>query len=322
MTGYSYAAIKAMAFDVHGNLSCNTGKKQQLLSWLETYRALAEEWLVPDKSTNPLEIIDQMARQFSAEYDNKRSESEEHETYPQKVPNEGMPSLVQFNKLYDKLKADARAIAAYSYSAILLAENANRLVHPDDSKRNDTLDFLAGKKSNHSNEQDSPLIEIRNALPKNVYKLMLQDIVLLRSDRSIVDADIPSNWGKKEEYKKIIHQWGDLLIGTVTVSELLNWKGRTIVYLETFAAGAAIFLAIAGGMFVSIWAISAGLGYFGIKLTNLKSSSLVDIVNALAAISTFTGLTVSLVATRAWTAIKDIESRLCIKALMNKSLRE
>jgi hypothetical protein len=212
------------------------------------------------------------------------------------------------------VKGAARADIAYTYYAILLAESSDCLTLK--GGRKDALNDL-------SQPLDSPLSKIRNALPAQVYDLIAQDVNSLNHGHDVVRLDdkrTESETHLDEDPKsvKMVHQWGDLVIGTVSVSELLNKKGKACLYFFVAVAGIAMFGGMTGVVGLIIY---YGSIWLHVDIFNLSASTGYDFLASLVSLLSLGGLSIPLLASKAWSALKIMEPGIAVGLLKRMSLR-
>jgi hypothetical protein len=110
-------------------------------------------------------------------------------------------------------------------------------------------------------------------------------------------------------------QWKDLVLGVASVQELLNWKGKAWYRLGVVALGVVLAFIAGGVIYGVVLLISRGV--------NLNLSSLVTLSNIQAVLTLVStgGITLSLLATKIWSGLKDFEPWWSVRLLRFHSLR-
>ncbi len=235
---------------------------------------------------------------------------------PETPPEHPAPvTLEAFDSDFERVVGAVRAKAPYAYYAVLFGQYADRLQHP----RYESTPGSKGPVPESGKAVSGILIqclsELKNFLPDGAYEVVYHDLGDIYEAGKVRPDEQPDN----------AQAWADLIFGTATPRDLLNWKGRLAFYGSLI--GAAMGLAFVAGLIVLFVVLAANLGLSrltGVKLTDLTSITSANLSTAVATITTgltTIGITLSTIGTKAWSWFQAYEKWAAVQLAKAQWLR-
>jgi hypothetical protein len=212
-----------------------------------------------------------------------------------------------FDRDVAEILGTIRAQVPYGYHTAAFASDSSRLPYPRETdNRTDTLKRLRGS-----------LSKIRQVVPQGAFDVINNDLKkMIKKNESPFGDPISDDKSKqtKEQREKtekqlteVVQVWADLMLGTLAAKDALSGRGRTLLYVSVGAVGLVLFSIVGmviGLVFLAI-PILTGTGAAGLSLSTMKDliSSISTLVTTLSAV----GLSLLLLATKAWSGVKAFE---------------
>jgi hypothetical protein len=292
LTGYSYRACKSLYFEKGDLFALQPDERTELLRWLYTYKFLVDEW----KIGNPSNLIENMIKDVETKSSTKSAE------------------VTQFDSLFAGVAGNARAKAQYSYYAILSSADVNELNFSNNHKK--SLELL--------NRLKQSVSELRNAPPSGAYLVIQHDISKMASkmkkckEKTLANAsDDPYH----KDLKQRTREWSALILGTLSVRDILTEKGKAVLHVLVALVGILLFSLVGGILVIIFFAVPYA---FNVNLSTLTLSVGKDLVSTLSTVVSIlatVGLSLSLLVTKAWNSLKAFEPLIAVQLAKQRKLR-
>lgn len=295
LTGWAFEACvnlyfpEKTAYDEH--------MKGRLLSWLIAYRALAEFW-----GDDGFDLVSLLGKMTSH------------------VENPGSPTLgvgvPTFDQSFREVRGAARAKGPYIYDVVGLASNASRYFYPriGDTK-GDRLDTL-----------NASLLKAKNSMPASAYEVISCDIARLKRLNSHkpdigerIEAGVARKLHSPRDFEggvgaDLADEWSELITGSKSAREVLNWSGRGVMYLLLGIIGTLSYAAVGIGFGVVV--------FFVLSYANVGSTFSLSNIGTSLSVLAAVGISLPGLATKLWGGLKTIENQLAMKLARVVTLRE
>ena len=280
MTGWSLQSCRNLYFDDYSQ----AGPREKLLSWLSTAVDLVNKWEVVDSSVedNLKKMLDDVSQ-----------------ATPQTV------KVDAFDRDVAEILGTIRAQVPYGYHTATFASDSSRLPYPrkTDIGKDALLNTLLRLRGS--------LSKIRHVVPQGAFDVIDNDLkkMIKKNESPFGDLLAISDDKTKQEKQmtEVVQVWADLILGTLAAKDALRRPGKTLLYMSVGAVGLVLF-SIVGLVIALVFLaipILTGTGAAGLTLSTMKDliSSISTLVTTLSAV----GLSLLLLATKAWNGVKAFE---------------
>jgi hypothetical protein len=284
MTGWSLQSCRNLYFESNDYSHLQPGPREKLLSWLSAAVDLVDKWKVVDSSAEAhlKKMLDDVSQGKTAQTVN----------------------VDAFDRDVAEILGTIRAQVPYGYQTAAFASDSSRLAYPreiDIGHRTDTLTRLRGS-----------LSKIRHVVPQGAFDVINNDIKkMIKKNKSPfgdpIGDDKPLSDQQRKHLTEVVQVWADLMLGTLAAKDALSKWGRTLLYLSVGGVGIVMFsiVGVVIGLVFLVVPILTGTSAAGLSLATMKDliSSISTLVTTLSAV----GLSLSLLATKAWSGVKAFE---------------
>ena len=310
LTGYSYNACKTLYFDRFKldkgfdwekwrdlparDAKTQTDEKKKvtgLLVYLNTYKSLVDHWNIDERHKKTVEKMVANTEEYWKAAQRKPEEAEKL----RKVKHEPV-ALEEFDVLFHIIEGVAGAENQLGYLSMEFSGCANALDNLEKADIPGVEKEIKGK-----------LLDLKNFLSDSAYSVVENDI-----DQIVYDAKTKGLDDDLKRDKRRSWDWSNLILGTRSVNEILNDKGKSLLYFLIALFGALIFLIIFLIIGVIFNYIPDVLSYFKIDLSHISLSNINDLISSLATIIgilTGVGVSLAIVAQKTWNSLKTLETR-------------
>ena len=311
LTGYSYNACRTLYFERYSldkgfkwetwdNLPTQDAKAQAdekkkitgLLVYLNTYKSLVDHWNIDAKHKKTVEKMIENTEEFwKAANRNTPQEAEKRK----KAKHEPV-ALEDFDTLFHTIEGVAGAENQLGYLSMEFSGCANAMDNLEKAHIPEVEKEIKGR-----------LLDLKNFLSESAYSVVENDI-----DEIVYDAKTEGLDDDLKRDQRRTWDWPNLILGTRSVTEILNDNGKGLLHFLIALFGALIFLIVFLVIGVIFNYIPDVLSYFKIDLTSISLSNINDLISSLATIIgilTGVGVSLAIVAQKTWNGLKTLETK-------------
>lgn len=312
MTGWAYQAIRDLYFARENSSGLSPDDWKNLAEFTYAYSNIIEEWGeigFEDLTSCMGNIRKHVSTSLEEMKKGDRSDTDQRS------------KRSQFEGWFKGIEGAARTKGPYVSDVMEFSSAASQWSYSP------TIDQMQLFK----NMRDDLLPKIKSAVPASAHEIVSDDmgrllrvwrhdfswaekrerrLVLLlsrlgRTERRKVE-EAPVDEQREAKKRQLVREWSELILGAESAREILNWWGRTTLYVLLGMLGITSFILVGVAFFFLITEIPA---LFGVALSKLTISDLNTILSIVAAV----GISLPVLATKLWGGLIAAEHQLAIK---------
>jgi hypothetical protein len=291
MAGYAYRACSDLYFG-KGLPKLEPADRLVLLEWLLTYGNVLN-----DLSASGTDAIAKGLAAMAADVSSGKD--------TQSV------NVGDFDAWFAEVAGALRAKMPYAFPAAKFGRDTDALNHTPVGSDvsglcDDLLDSLQG---------------LKNALPHGVFSVISHDISDLAS-RPFADVAVrPAGKKRHARVWYVTKTWSELILGTITVRDALNQTGRTLYYAAVGGVAIGLFSVVGLVMVLPFLIVPAILNVPLSSLSLTTGKDLFTTIQTLVGTLSAVGLSISLLASKAWNGMKSFEPWMAVRLARRKWAR-